>query len=86
MTTKFVRATEPFLNSTCDMGLLPSGGKQHDVLQFGSIQEGILQARHCRVKQKKSTQNWYSWVVKIRNTSKIDMKIAKILTKDMGIS
>ena len=26
--------------------LLPSGREQHEVLQVGSIQEGILQARH----------------------------------------
>ena len=26
--------------------LLPSGSEQHEVLLFGSIQEGILQARH----------------------------------------
>ena len=26
--------------------LLPSGSEQHEVLQVGSIQEGILQARY----------------------------------------
>ena len=26
--------------------LLPSGGEQHVVLQVGTLQEGILQARH----------------------------------------
>ena len=29
-----------------DGGLLPSGCEQHEVLQVGSIQEGILQALH----------------------------------------
>ena len=51
------------------MLLLPSGSEQHEALLFGSIQEGILQARHCIVQiEKKRTKNWYSWVVKIRNT------------------
>ena len=26
--------------------LLPSGSEQHEVLQFGSIQEGIIQTHH----------------------------------------
>ena len=29
-----------------DVNLLPSGSEQHEVLLFGSIQEGILQAPH----------------------------------------
>ena len=28
------------------VSLLPSGSEQHEVLPFGSIKEGILQARH----------------------------------------
>ena len=46
-----------FLNLTCDieenkrqrcaaLPLLSSGGEQHEVLLFGSIKEGIFQARH----------------------------------------
>ena len=33
----------------CFVYLLPSGSKQHEVLQVGSIQEGILQACHSIV-------------------------------------
>ena len=37
--------------------LLPPGSKQHEVLLFGSIYEGILQARHYLVQiDKKNTK------------------------------
>ena len=36
--------------------LLPSGSEQHEVLLFGSIQEGILQARHYIVQTEKHTK------------------------------
>ena len=36
-------------------GLLPSGSKQHEVLLFGSIQEGILQAHLYIVQTEKKT-------------------------------
>ena len=35
--------------------LLPSGSEQHEVLLFGSIQEGILQARQNILQTEKIT-------------------------------
>ena len=48
--------------------LLPSGSEQHGVLLFGNIQDRILQARQSS-NRKNTLKHWYSWVVKIRNTS-----------------
>ena len=50
------------------MNLLPSGSEQHEVLLFGSIQEGLRQARHLtvQIERKKTLKYWHSWVVKIR--------------------